>query len=110
MTVLKSSSILVVPSRMESIPQVIKEAFFLKVPVIATSVGGVPELISDGENGVLVPSEDPEKLLSAINNLLGNKELANKLVESGYDFVIKNLTWESLLPKYLQFYEKLLKN
>ena len=110
MAVLKSSSILVVPSRMESIPQVIKEAFFLRVPVIATSVGGVPELINDGENGVLVPSEDPEKLLSAINNLLGNKELANKLVESGYDFVIKNLTWESLLPKYLQFYEKLLKN
>lgn len=109
MTVLKSSSILVVPSRMESIPQVIKEAFFLKVPVIATNVGGIPELITDGENGILVSPEEPEKLAEAINNLLANRELAKKLAESGYDFVIKNLTWEVLLPKYIKFYEDLLK-
>ena len=42
---LKASSVLVVPSRMESIPQVIKEAFFLNIPVVATKVGGIPELI-----------------------------------------------------------------
>ncbi len=107
---LKSSSILVVPSRMESIPQVIKEAFYLRVPVIATKVGGVPELITDGENGILIPPEDPEKLASAINELLANKELAKKLSDAGYDFVMKNLTWETLLPKYVKFYEDLLKN
>ena len=45
MSTLKSSSILVVPSRMESLPTVIKEAFYLKVPVIATNVGGIPEQI-----------------------------------------------------------------
>jgi glycosyltransferase involved in cell wall biosynthesis len=110
MTALKSSSILVVPSRMESIPQVIKEAFFLKIPVIATSVGGIPELITNGENGILVPPNDPEKVASAINDLLANKELAKKLAESGYDFVINNLTWEVLLPKYVKFYEDLLKS
>lgn len=110
MTELKSSSILVVPSRMESIPQVIKEAFFLKVPVIATKVGGVPEIITDGENGILVPPEDPEKLASAINDLLTNKELAKRLSDAGYDFVMKNLTWDALLPKYIKFYEDLLKN
>jgi glycosyltransferase involved in cell wall biosynthesis len=109
MTILKSSAILVVPSRMESIPQVIKEAFFLKVPVIATNVGGIPELVTNGENGILVPSEEPEKLVDAINSLLVNKELAKKLTESGYDFVMKNLTWEVLLPKYIKFYEDLLK-
>lgn len=110
MAELKSSSILVVPSRMESIPQVIKEAFYLRVPVIATKVGGVPELITDGENGILVPPEDSEKLASAINNLLANKELAKRLSDAGYDFVTKNLTWETLLPKYVKFYEDLLKN
>lgn len=109
MMILKSSSMLVVPSRMESIPQVIKEAFFLKVPVVATNVGGIPELIIDGKNGILVPPEEPEKLADAINNLLINKELAKKLVESGYEFVMKNLTWEVLLPKYIKLYEDLLK-
>ena len=74
MVKLKESSLLVVPSRMESIPQVIKEAFYLKVPVIATNVGGNPELVTHQETGILVPPEDPEKLTIAINNLLDNEE------------------------------------
>ncbi len=105
---LKASSILVVPSRMESIPQVIKEAFFLKIPVVATKVGGIPELIEHDKNGFLVDTNDPVQLLNAINGLLENKEKARKIAKSGYDFVIKNLTWEVLLPKYVKFYEELL--
>ena len=104
---LKASSLLVIPSRMESIPQVIKEAFFLKIPIIATNVGGIPELIEDGINGVLVPPNEPEKLLESINELLENEEMAKKLADSGYDFVMNNLTWEILLPKYVKFYENL---
>ena len=108
MTELKASSILVVPSRMESIPQVIKEAFFLKIPVVATKVGGIPELIEHDKNGFLVDANDPVQLLNAINGLLENKEKARNIAKSGYDFVIKNLTWEVLLPKYVKFYEELL--
>lgn len=108
MSVLKSSSLLVVPSRMESLPTVIKEAFYLKIPVVATNVGGIPELITDGVTGVLVPSENAEKLLEEINNLLKNKEYAKKLADTAYDFVIKNMTWEVWLPKYVRFYEELL--
>ena len=108
MAQLKASSILVVPSRMESIPQVIKEAFFLKVPVIATKVGGIPELIEHDKNGLLVNPDEPDQLLDTINELLENKEKAMRLIEGGYDFVIKNLTWEILLPKYVKFYEDLL--
>ncbi|MFM7796256.1 MAG: glycosyltransferase family 4 protein [Candidatus Nitrosotenuis sp.] len=107
---LKSSSILVVPSRMESIPQVIKEAFYLGIPVIATNVGGIPEIIVNGQNGILVPPQDPEKLTSAINDLLNNKEMANRLSHSGHEYVMKNLTWDALLPKYVKFYEDLFKN
>ena len=108
MTQLKASSILVVPSRMESIPQVIKEAFFLKVPVIATKVGGIPELIEHDKNGLLVDPDEPDQLLDTINGLLENKEKTMRLIEAGYDFVIRNLTWEILLPKYVKFYEDLL--
>jgi len=107
MTILKESSLLVIPSRMESIPQVIKEAFYLKVPIVATNVGGIPELIKNNVSGILVPPNDPYKLIDAINKLLEDKECSKKLAENGYDFVINNLTWETLLPRYVQFYEKL---
>jgi glycosyltransferase involved in cell wall biosynthesis len=107
MTVLKAASLLVIPSRMESIPQVIKEAFYLKVPIVATNVGGVPELIQDNVNGLLVTLENSEQLLETINKLLGNKESMKRFSEAGYEFVIKNLTWEVLLPKYIKFYEDL---
>lgn len=107
MTVLKASSLLVIPSRMESIPQVIKEAFYLKIPIVATNVGGMPELIQDNVNGLLVTPENPEQLLETINKLLGDREAAKRFSEAGYDFVIKNLTWEVLLPKYIKFYEDL---
>ena len=107
---LKESSILVIPSRMESIPQVIKEAFYLKVPIIATNVGGIPELITHEENGILVEPDDPKKLVEEINRLLIQKEFAKKLAENGYRFVIENFTWEVLLPKYIKFYEDLIKS
>ena len=67
MAELRASSILIVPSRMESIPQVIKEAFFLKIPVIATKVGGIPELIEHDKNGLLIDVNQPTQLLDTIN-------------------------------------------
>jgi glycosyltransferase involved in cell wall biosynthesis len=108
MSILKSSTVLVVPSRMESLPTVVKEAFYLKIPVIATDVGGIPELITDKKNGIMVRSDDPQSLLSEINLLLGNHENREKLAETAFDFVIKNMTWDIWLPKYLKFYEQLL--
>ena len=104
---LKASSILVIPSRMESIPQVIKEAFYLKVPIIATNVGGIPELITDNVTGILVPPNNPELLQNAINKLLVDNETSKKLSDAGYEFVMNNLTWEVLLPEYVKFYENL---
>ena len=109
MNILKKSSMLVIPSRMESIPQVIKEAFFLKIPIIATNVGGIPELIENNVSGILVEPNNPEKLLEKINELIENKELAQKLAKNSHDFVMKNLTWEILLPKYVKFYKDLIK-
>jgi glycosyltransferase involved in cell wall biosynthesis len=105
---LKESNIVIIPSRMESIPQVIKEAFYLKVPIIATNVGGIPELITHEENGILIPPDNEQRLIEAINQLFLKKEFANDLAENGYKYVIKNLTWEALLPKYTKFYEDLL--
>ncbi len=110
MRIIKSSSIVVVPSRMESLPTTVKEAFFLNVPVIGTNVGGIPELITNDETGILVPPENSAKLAQAINELLSDKEKAEKLATNGNTFVKNNMTWDVILPKYIQFYEDLLKN
>ena len=109
MHIIKSSSIVVVPSRMESLPTTVKEAFYLNVPVIGTNVGGIPELIKNNETGIIVPPEDPSKLAQAINELLSDKEKSEKLATNGNTFVKNNMTWDIILPKYIQFYEDLLK-
>ena len=110
MTSLKSSSVLVVPSRMESIPWTIKEAFYLKVPVVATTAGGIPEIVEDKVTGILVPPNDPTSLLNAINLVLENKEMTRKLIDNAYQHYLNNLTYDKVLPKYINFYENLLKN
>ena len=109
MRIIKSSSIVVVPSRMESLPTTVKEAFFLNIPVIGTNVGGIPELIKNNETGILIPPENPEKLAQAINELLSDKEKADKLAKNGNIFVNKYMTLDVVLPKYIKFYVDLLK-
>jgi glycosyltransferase involved in cell wall biosynthesis len=104
---LKASFVLVVPSRMESLPQSIKEAFFLKIPVIATNVGDIPEVIKNNETGIIVPPNDPQLLLDAINSLLEDKDKASKMAEHAYDFIMENFTWEKLISKYVDFYKNL---
>ena len=108
MKIIKSSQVVVVPSRMESLPTTVKEAFYLNVPVVATNVGGIPELIKDNETGMLVPSENPDKLADAVNELLSDKQKAKRLANNGNEFVKSNMTWDIILPKYIQFYEDLL--
>jgi len=108
MKIIKSSQVVVVPSRMESLPTTVKEAFYLNVPVVATNVGGIPELIKDNETGILVPSENPDRLADAVNELLSDKQKAKRLANNGNEFVKSNMTWDIILPKYIQFYEDLL--
>jgi L-malate glycosyltransferase len=109
MSLLKSSKVLVVPSRVESVPNVIKEAFFLRVPVVASNVGGIPEIVTHEKTGLLVKPDDPQSLADAINRLLENREFAEKMAYAGYEFLKNNLTWDVLLPKYIKFYEDLVK-
>ena len=105
MEVLKSSQVLVLPSRIESVPQSILEAFYLKIPVIATDVGGVHELVSNNKTGLLVAPNNSKELLEKINYLLNDIELCNRLANNAYEFVMKNFSWEVLLPKYIELYE-----
>ena len=105
MGIVKESEILIVPSRIESIPQVIKEAFYLKTPVIATDVGGNSELIINGETGILIPPENPKALIDAINSLIVDEKTKQKISNNAFEFINKNFNWDTLLKKYIQLYE-----
>lgn len=82
-------------------------AFYQNVPVIATNVGGIPEIVEDQKTGLLVSPNDPQKLLESINNLIKNPEMAKSLGISGHNFIINNFSWDHLLPKYIEFYKNL---
>jgi len=105
MDVLNQSKMLILPSRAESIPNVAKEAFYFKKPVVASNVGGIPEIVIHEKTGVLVPPDDPERLLRAINDLLEDTKRARDLGVAGQKFLMENYTWDALLPKYVGFYE-----
>ena len=72
-------------------------------------MGGIPELITNNENGILVKPDNSEDLLDAINTMLENRD-AYRFAERGHDFLMKNLTWDALLPRYVKFYEDLIRS
>ena len=80
----------------------------LNIPVVATEVGGIPELIEHEKNGLLVDPNNSTQLVNSVNELLKNKDKAGNIAQAGHDYVVKNLTWEVLLPRYVKFYEDLL--
>ncbi len=96
--VLTSATVFVMPSRLEPFGIVILEAWRAGAAVIATSIGGPPEFVSDGVDGLLVDPHDTERLAGTISRLLDDGELRSKVAEAGKlrfrDFEWPNLTWE----------------
>jgi glycosyltransferase involved in cell wall biosynthesis len=72
----------VLSSSWENLPHTVLEALAVGSPVVATAVGGVPEVVRDGENGLLVPPNDPAALASAIRGLLEDDELRRRLADA----------------------------
>lgn len=79
---LKAFDVFVLPSIKEGWPYTLLEALAAGVPIIATTVGGVPEIIKDGENGLLVSPAAPDQLAQAIQKLLDDPDLANRLQQN----------------------------
>ena len=80
--VFRGADAVLLSSRWENFPHVIVEALAVGTPVIASAVGGVPEVVRDGENGLLVPAGDAEALAAAIRRLLGDDELRARLASA----------------------------
>jgi glycosyltransferase involved in cell wall biosynthesis len=76
---LDASTCLVLPSQSEGLPRIVMEAFCRGRPVVATAVGGVPDLVRDGENGLLVRRADAHGLGAALSRVLGDPQEAARL-------------------------------
>lgn len=100
--------LLVLPSLTEGLPNVVLEAFASGKPVVATAVGGVPEVVEDGVNGFLVPPANPELLAKAIRTSLSSEGLGQSLGEAGYQKVKTGFTFESQTRKLERIYQELL--
>jgi glycosyltransferase involved in cell wall biosynthesis len=94
----------VLPSLTEGTPMVLLEAMVSGIPVVATSVGGVPAIISSGENGILVPPADPSRLLQAMQSLARDSDLRKRLSLNAVDRVRNDYTVDNWIEKVTRVY------
>jgi glycosyltransferase involved in cell wall biosynthesis len=104
---LPSADLFVLPSFTEGMPNVLLEAGAAGVPVVATAVGGTPEVVADGKTGCLVPPGDPERLARRILDLLGDETLRQKMGKAGREHVRAHFTFEAQAQAYLRLFEEL---
>ncbi len=108
-TLLDSFTLCAVPSRQESFGLVVLEAGAMCRPVVATSVGGIPEVLGDEQNGLLVPANNPEKFAEALLKLLRDPSLAMRLAYSLHRRVQEQFSIERCAERYAEVYASLLK-
>lgn len=97
---LKAFDLMVIPSLKEGFPWVALEAMAAKVPVLATQVGALPELIDSGRNGVLVPPRDSHALALAINNLIADERSRSQMVLQAHQDIIKQFDIRAMVERY----------
>ena len=100
--------IMVMPSRAESFGVAALEAAACGLPVVAGDVGGVPEVVIDGETGILVPPGDAAALVEAIIRLAEDADLRKKMGKAGRQYVAAKYPWENCLDQMVQIYERVL--
>jgi glycogen synthase len=101
--VMSHADLLVLPSLYEELGTVLLEAMQAGLPIVASKTGGIPDVIEDGVNGMLVPPGDPKAIALAIDRLLANRDLARRLSE-GTQEGGKDYDWEVLAGRVLGVY------
>jgi glycosyltransferase involved in cell wall biosynthesis len=97
---LRSASLLLIPSREESFGLIALEAAHAACPIVATDVGGLPELCIDGQTGLLCPPEDPAALAAAAARLLAAPELSRRLGLAAQTHALASPGWEEHMDAY----------
>ncbi|HYX30543.1 MAG TPA: glycosyltransferase [Pyrinomonadaceae bacterium] len=101
-----AADVFVLPSHSEGSPNVLLEAMAARVPVVATAVGGVPEIVEDEKSALLVPANNPEALAAAIARVLQNADLTSRLTTHASELIAKNHTPEKYVDAIIDIYDR----
>ena len=97
-----------IPSRSEGMPLVLIEAMLASRAVVATSVGGIPDIVVDGETGLLVAPEDADALTEALRRLLDDDELRETMGARGRERARSEFSLEQMVESFEALYEECL--
>ncbi len=98
---LRSAAVVACPFRVEGLPLVCVEALAAGSPVVASAINGIPEIVRDGETGLLVPPDDPAALAAALARVLHDPADALRLAARGQASVEHEYSWPMIVPRYL---------
>ncbi|HEY8551224.1 MAG TPA: glycosyltransferase [Vicinamibacterales bacterium] len=108
LSLMKTFDVFVMPSITEGLGTSVLDALACRRPVVASRVGGIPEVVEDGVTGLLVPPRDPDLLAEAIVRLLQDRELADRLASTGRQRVEERFTAERMVEETVAVYRRLL--
>ena len=111
----KSANVFTLPAIVDSkgdtegLGVVLIEAMELGLPIVASNVGGIPDVVIDGETGILVPEKDPEALANAYKRLAAEPELVKHLLVGAQKRINECFTWDGIIQRQIEVYNKVLK-
>ena len=94
----------------EGLGVVLIEAMELGLPIVASDVGGIPDVVVDGESGILVPEKDPQALANAFKRLESEPGLVKQLLEGSRKRIRECFTWDGIIERQIAEYKKVVRN
>jgi glycosyltransferase involved in cell wall biosynthesis len=105
---MRAADIVCVPSRFDILPLVVLEGMMLETPIVASAVGGIPEVLGSDERARLVAAENPTALADAIEQLLNNPEEAKAMARRAYEYAQLHLSPTAMADKIDRIYAELI--
>jgi glycosyltransferase involved in cell wall biosynthesis len=102
--ILADGDLFVLPSRTEAMPNAVIEAMAAGLPVVASAVGGIPEVIAHGHTGLLVPPDDPLALAASVAQLMNDPARAAALGRSARDFISREFGFGRMVSRFEELY------
>jgi len=99
---LESGDVFVHPSGLDALPSSVKEASLLERPIVASSVGGIPEIVKNNQTGYLCDIQDADRWINKIRYMLENQDAARSFGKNAREFVVKKFDWKKIAENFLR--------